>query len=68
MLLHENADAKAAPTAAQQAATVDVAPVVSKTITDWQEYSGRLEAIDQVDILSSFRKTHCRTFQRWKPR
>ncbi|EPZ8707289.1 multidrug efflux RND transporter periplasmic adaptor subunit AdeF, partial [Acinetobacter baumannii] len=50
MLLHENADAKAAPTAAQQAATVDVAPVVSKTITDWQEYSGRLEAIDQVDI------------------
>ncbi|EOC9444502.1 efflux transporter periplasmic adaptor subunit, partial [Acinetobacter baumannii] len=25
MLLHENADAKAAPTAAQQAATVDVA-------------------------------------------
>ncbi|EPQ5007931.1 multidrug efflux RND transporter periplasmic adaptor subunit AdeF, partial [Acinetobacter baumannii] len=22
----------------------------SKTITDWQEYSGRLEAIDQVDI------------------
>lgn len=50
MLLHENADAKAAPTAAQQAATVDVAPVVSKTIIDWQEYSGRLEAIDQVDI------------------
>lgn len=50
MLLHENADAKAAPTAGQQAATVDVAPVVSKTIIDWQEYSGRLEAIDQVDI------------------
>ncbi|MBR7734429.1 multidrug efflux RND transporter periplasmic adaptor subunit AdeF [Acinetobacter nosocomialis] len=50
MFLHENADAKAAPTSTQQAATVDVAPVVSKTITDWQEYSGRLEAIDQVDI------------------
>lgn len=50
IFLHENADAKAAPAAAQQAATVDVAPVVSKTITDWQEYSGRLEAIDQVDI------------------
>ncbi|EOQ71287.1 multidrug efflux RND transporter periplasmic adaptor subunit AdeF [Acinetobacter pittii] len=50
MFLHENADAKAALTAAQQAATVDIAPVVSKTITDWQEYSGRLEAIDQVDI------------------
>ena len=50
IFLHENADAKAAPAAAQQAATVDVAPVMSKTITDWQEYSGRLEAIDQVDI------------------
>jgi len=50
IFLHENADAKAAPAVAQQAATVDVAPVVSKTITDWQEYSGRLEAIDQVDI------------------
>ncbi|MGN5723722.1 multidrug efflux RND transporter periplasmic adaptor subunit AdeF [Acinetobacter calcoaceticus] len=51
MFLHENADAKAAPTtAAQQAATVDISNVISKTITDWQEYSGRLEAIDQVDI------------------
>lgn len=50
MFLHENADAKAAPTTAQQAATVDISNVISKTITDWQEYSGRLEAIDQVDI------------------
>ncbi|MFV5660686.1 multidrug efflux RND transporter periplasmic adaptor subunit AdeF [Acinetobacter pittii] len=50
MFLHENADAKAAPTSAQQAATVDISNVISKTITDWQEYSGRLEAIDQVDI------------------
>lgn len=41
---------KAAPTSAQQAATVDISNVISKTITDWQEYSGRLEAIDQVDI------------------
>jgi multidrug efflux system membrane fusion protein len=32
------------------AAEVDVAPVVAKTITDWQGYSGRLEAIDKVDI------------------
>ncbi|MBJ8504031.1 multidrug efflux RND transporter periplasmic adaptor subunit AdeF [Acinetobacter seifertii] len=50
MFLHENADAKAAPTSAQQTATVDISNVISKTITDWQEYSGRLEAIDQVDI------------------
>ncbi len=50
MFLHENADAKAAPTSAQQASTVDISNVISKTITDWQEYSGRLEAIDQVDI------------------
>jgi len=51
MFLHENADAKNMPSSNQQAATtVDVASVVNKTITDWQEYSGRLEAIDQVDI------------------
>ena len=51
ILFQENADAKATPTAsAPPAATVDVASVVSKTITDWQEYSGRLEAIDQVDV------------------
>lgn len=51
ILFQENADAKATPTAsAPPAATVDVASVVSQTITDWQEYSGRLEAIDQVDV------------------
>ncbi|CAM2151532.1 membrane fusion protein, multidrug efflux system [Pararobbsia alpina] len=33
-----------------QAAEVDVAPVIAKTITDWQGYSGRLEAIDKVEI------------------
>ncbi|WP_288400464.1 efflux RND transporter periplasmic adaptor subunit [uncultured Acinetobacter sp.] len=51
ILFQENADAKATPTAsAPPAATVDVASVVTQTITDWQEYSGRLEAIDQVDV------------------
>ncbi len=51
MFLHENADAKdTQATSSQNAATVDVANVVSQTITDWQEYSGRLEAIDQVDV------------------
>lgn len=42
-------EAKAAahsPTATE----VDVATVVAKTITDWQSYSGRLEAVDHVDI------------------
>jgi multidrug efflux system membrane fusion protein len=29
---------------------VDVATVLSQTITDWQSYSGRLEAVDHVDI------------------
>lgn len=41
------------PAAAQQtpqAAGVDVATVVSKQITDWQQFSGRLEAIDRVEI------------------
>ncbi|AOJ94910.1 hemolysin secretion protein D [Burkholderia multivorans] len=32
------------------AAEVDVAAVLSQTITDWQSYSGRLEAIDHVDV------------------
>ncbi|CAG9164331.1 efflux RND transporter periplasmic adaptor subunit [Cupriavidus pampae] len=43
------ADAQA-DAAAPQAAEVDVAPVVAKQITEWQSYSGRLEAIDKVDI------------------
>ena len=32
------------------AAEVDVAPVVAKTITDWQSYSGRLEAVERVEV------------------
>ncbi len=46
---HANAEAKPAasmPTATQ----VDVATVISRDITDWQDYSGRLEAVDHVDI------------------
>ena len=41
------------PAHAQQAAPaapVDVAPAISRPIVDWQRYSGRLEAIDRVDI------------------
>ncbi|WP_313067740.1 biotin/lipoyl-binding protein, partial [Achromobacter animicus] len=38
--------AQGAPTAPP----VEVAEVLNKTIVDWQRYSGRLEAIDRVDI------------------
>ena len=41
------APAQSAPTVVPE---VDVAAVVEKTITDWQTYSGRLEAVDKVDI------------------
>jgi multidrug efflux system membrane fusion protein len=35
---------------APAAAAVDVATVSKQTITDWHEFSGRLEAIDRVEI------------------
>src|SRR5690606_27130260 len=35
---------------APPAPSVDIAPALGKTIIDWQDYSGRLEAIDRVDI------------------
>ena len=40
------ADAPAAPPAVQ----VDVAEVVTRKITDWTHFSGRLEAVDRVEI------------------
>lgn len=39
-------DAKGAP----PATSVDVAEVVSRSIIDWQNYSGKLEAVDRVEI------------------
>ncbi|NYT86390.1 efflux RND transporter periplasmic adaptor subunit [Pollutimonas harenae] len=33
-----------------EAVAVDVARVSSRSVTDWREYSGRLEAVDQVQI------------------
>jgi membrane fusion protein, multidrug efflux system len=45
-----HAQAGATTTAAPAAVTVDVAPVGSRAVTEWQEYSGRLEAIERVDI------------------
>ena len=42
--------AEAAIKSSAPAMEVDVATVVSKTITDYQNYSGRLEAVDKVEI------------------
>lgn len=47
--LQTNAEAALTPPA-RQAVAVDVAQVSSRSITDWREYSGRLEAVDQVLI------------------
>ncbi|MBK3736603.1 efflux RND transporter periplasmic adaptor subunit [Azospirillum brasilense] len=44
------ADAPAASAAAPPPPEVDVAPVVTRKITDWQSYSGRLEAVDRVEV------------------
>jgi multidrug efflux system membrane fusion protein len=43
-------DARAPAHAAPALAEVDVATVVQKTITDWQTYSGRLEAVEKVEV------------------
>jgi membrane fusion protein, multidrug efflux system len=52
--LHGNGDAmsEARAQAAPPAAEVDVATVLQKNITDWQSYSGRLQAIDHVDVCA----------------
>ncbi|WP_420998399.1 efflux RND transporter periplasmic adaptor subunit [Cupriavidus sp. 30B13] len=47
--VHPVASATAAATAAP-AIDVDAATVVSQSIVEWQDYSGRLEAIDKVEI------------------
>jgi multidrug efflux system membrane fusion protein len=50
-LFRTPAVANAAQAQSAPAATpVEVAEVLNKTIVDWQRYSGRLEAIDRVDI------------------
>jgi len=43
-------EAQAASVAAAPAVQVDVAEVVYHPITEWQSYSGRLEAIERVEI------------------
>ena len=43
-------NASAPDKAAPPLPEVDVAAVVTRTVTDWQTYSGRLEAVEKVDI------------------
>ena len=43
-------EAQANPPAATQATPVDVAAVISRNIVDWQYFSGRMEAVDRVEI------------------
>lgn len=38
------------PSGPAPAPAVDVATVASRTMTDWHDYSGRLEAVEQVEI------------------
>lgn len=45
-----NANVPRTLSSAPAPAQVDVAAVVSRTITDWQDYSGRLQAVDRVEI------------------
>jgi multidrug efflux system membrane fusion protein len=44
------APAPAPAAAAPSAVTVDVAEVASRAVTEWQQYSGRLEAVERVEI------------------
>ncbi|WP_207483170.1 efflux RND transporter periplasmic adaptor subunit [Arenibaculum pallidiluteum] len=44
------AEAPPAAAAAPPPPAVDVAPVLARQVTDWQFYSGRLEAVDRVDV------------------
>lgn len=48
--LSGKASAQAGTPGANTPPPVDVATVVSRKIVDWQQYSGRLEALDRVDI------------------
>jgi len=48
--LQGQAEDKPVAIAAVPAVEVDVAPVVARKVVDWQSYSGRLEAVERVDI------------------
>jgi multidrug efflux pump subunit AcrA (membrane-fusion protein) len=48
LTLNSRADDK--PAAAPPLQTVTVAPVPEREISEWDEFTGRLEAVDQVEI------------------
>lgn len=50
VVLRAQADTPPAAAAAPVATPVEVAEVSRQTIIDWQDYSGRLEAVDRVEI------------------
>ncbi len=43
-------NAKAPAAGAPPPASVSVAPALEKTVTEWDEFSGRVRAIDRVEI------------------
>jgi multidrug efflux system membrane fusion protein len=45
-----NFSAKAPAAPAPPPASVSVAPAVEKTVTEWDEFSGRVQAIDRVEV------------------
>lgn len=49
-VMRAQADTPPAAAAAPAATPVEVAEVSRQTIIDWQDYSGRLEAVDRVEI------------------
>lgn len=49
-VMRAQADTPPAAAAAPTATPVEVAEVSRQTIIDWQDYSGRLEAVDRVEI------------------
>jgi membrane fusion protein, multidrug efflux system len=51
LTIYHHAEAKPpVAAAAPTAATVDVAEVAQRDVTDWKQYSGHLEAVEHVDI------------------
>ena len=52
LLLRESPSAQASVPATPPAPTVSVATVQSRELSQWQEFSGRLEAVERVEIRS----------------
>ncbi|AXV84184.1 efflux RND transporter periplasmic adaptor subunit [Ralstonia solanacearum] len=48
--LVSNAGASQQPAAAPAAMPVDVAPAIARNVTEWDEFSGRLEAVERVEV------------------